>query len=129
MVLTGGKTCATGWPEIAYDRVLLNDVKDVAFFRSRETRSYDAFIVTSDDVSETHAVTRLELVTGEMDVVYGTTRQRSYHFDLSHLTSSQLTSVSQETGWEERLQNVPVTSFIPFFTVCMTEFLVILYRE
>jgi len=45
-------------------------VKDVTFFPSRETRSYDAFVATSDDVLMT--VLRLELDTGEMDVVYGT---------------------------------------------------------
>ena len=67
------ESCA-GWPEFAYDRLLLNDVKDVAFFPSRETRSYDAFIAMSDDVSAT--VLRLELVTGEMDVVYGTRSKR-----------------------------------------------------
>jgi len=57
-----------------YERVLLNDVKDVAFFPSRDTRSYDAFVVTTcgaGDADSPVSVLRLELATGQVDIVHG----------------------------------------------------------
>jgi len=62
----------SGRPEFAYDQTLLEDVKDVAFFPSRETRSYDAFVVTMCGDDPTSAsVFRLQLATGELTPVYG----------------------------------------------------------
>lgn len=90
-----GLYCA-GWPEFAYDRLQLNDVKDVTFFPSRETRSYDAFVATSDDVLTT--VLRLELDTGEMDVVYGTlSTYRPIRYDIALSVSHYRTAVRIKT--------------------------------
>jgi len=69
--------CA-GLLQFAYDKVLLNDVKDVAFFRSRETRSYDALIATmtmcngdKTTSATTCSVSRLQLATGQLEIIYG----------------------------------------------------------
>jgi len=76
--------CA-GLLEFAYDKVMLEDVKDVTFFPSRETRSYDAFIAISSSASaaaacggpsEAISILRLELATGQLDTVHGNDRCR-----------------------------------------------------